>query len=422
MYLEFHGLKRRPFDMTPDPSFFFPSQKHTEALASLIYAVTEKRGFVVITGEIGSGKTTVCRTLLQKLEPSARVAVITNPTLTAKQLLEAICAQFRMPTEKRTKVALLTALNRFLVQENDAGNTVVLILDEAQNLSVRALEEMRLISNMETDTQKLVQIMLLGQPELRDKLNQRELEQLRQRISLRYHLRSLDKKETRQYIEHRLSVAGDGGRVKFTKGAVDSLYEFSGGTPRLINVACDQALLTAYLRETRRIDRTIIEEIAAEFKGPSEDAEGEPDSPPTQQRAFGFWKFFWGRRGRSRRRREAADVWPPPDRMKEDDDENCRARPNDEAELLRKLTELKLAGISPENGAFVATVNGVHLRAGTRLFGMSVVRVDEDRIVLSFGEKRYQLTIESQASDGKHNTTSRELGAETNTEARLLDT
>lgn len=403
MYLEFFGLKKRPFDMTPDPSFFFPSQKHKEALASLTYTLTAKRGFVVITGEIGSGKTTVCRTLLQNLDPAAKVALLTNTTLTPKQLLEAACESFRLPTEKQTKVSLLSSLNRFLIERNEAGNTVVLILDEAQNLSVKALEEIRLISNMETDTQKLVQIIFLGQPELRDKINRPELEQLRQRISLRYHLRSLDKKEVRPYIEHRLRIAGDDGQVKFTKGAVDALYKFSRGTPRLINVVCDQALLTGYLRDTRKIDQTIIAEIAAEFRDPASDdliREAEDE----QKALSGFRRFFRRRSARSAHQSTAKDKSFQPHVSQPHDLDNMEDPPLDEAEILSRLSELQLAEIVAENGFFVARVDGVRVRESDRLLGMAVERIHQDRIVFRCGERSYQLSIESLGGDeyGSH--------------------
>jgi len=421
VYLDFYGLTRRPFDMTPDPLFFFPSQKHREALASLTYTLTEKRGFVVITGEIGSGKTTVCRTLLQRLDPAAKVAMLTNTILTPKQLLEAVCVEFGLPTEKRTKVSLLSKLNRFLVEQNHAGNTVVLILDEAQNLSVKGLEEIRLISNMETDTQKLIQIIFLGQPELRDKLNRPELEQLRQRISLRYHLRSLDKKEVRLYIEHRLRIAGDEDQVKFTKGAVDSLYEFSKGIPRLINVVCDQALLTGYLRDTRKLDQTLLSEIAEEYRCPAGDEASDWQTDDTQERPFGFRRLFRRKRSRSRPQPEVADTAPSPERMKESDDESDVACAQDEVEILSKLSELRLAGISAENGAFVATVDGVHLKAGDRLFGIRVSRVEEDRIVFRSRDNRYQLAMESGGDGEEVNATSLELGEKTNPETGVME-
>lgn len=423
MYLDFYGLKRRPFDMTPDPLFFFPSQKHTEALASLTYTLTERRGFVVITGEIGSGKTTVCRTLLNKLDPAARVAMLTNTSLTPKQLLEAISDQFGLPMENRTKVALLTGLHRFLMEQNDAGNPVVLIMDEAQNLSVKALEEMRLISNMETDAEKLVQIVMLGQPELRDKLNRPELEQLRQRICLRYHLRSLNKKEIGPYIEHRLRIAGNDGQVKFTKRALDSLYSFSKGIPRLINVVCDQALLTGYLRETRKLDKAIIEEIAAEFRSPAEEEAGEDievmgEKPPP----FRFWRLFRRKRERGTPKREAAEVLPSPDSLSLTAEEEEGAGPQGEPDILSRLTELRLTGIFPENGTFVATIDGVHLKAEDRLFGMKVARVDEDKIVFLFGDKRYQLTIESRADAQGAGTASPGRDATTAEQSEVLDT
>lgn len=415
MYLDFYGLKRRPFDLTPDPSFFFPSQKHTEALASLVYAVTEKRGFVVITGEIGSGKTTVCRTLLQKLDPAAKVALITNTTLTAKQLLEAICLQFGLTTDRRNKVSLLDELNRFFLERNEAGNTVVLIIDEAQNLTVRALEEMRLISNMETETQKLVQIMLLGQPELRDKLNRPDLEQLRQRISLRYHLKSLDREETQKYIEHRLGVAGSSPAscgVKFTKGALESLYQFSRGTPRLINVVCDQALLLGYLRETRRVDEAIVKEIVAEFAMPViEDSScSRRGILPRNEAAGGDGRVFEKRSVLKRlfrrkadsamsRRDSVCDASVPEEPQERQAEAEDASSPPDEEQILGKLGTLRLAGIWAENGHFLATIDGVQLKPGDRIFGMKVADLTRDRIVFQCGERRYELAIESNGAD-----------------------
>ncbi len=394
MYLEFFGLKKRPFDMTPDPSFFFPSQKHKEALASLVYTLTAKRGFVVITGDIGSGKTTVCRTLLRSLDPAAKVALLTNTILTPKQLLEAVCDALFLPADNRTKVCILSRLHQFLIQQNEAGNPVVLIFDEAQNLSIKALEEIRLISNMETDTQKLVQIIFLGQPELRDKIGRPELEQLRQRISLRYHLRSLDRKEIRPYIEHRLRIAGDEeGRVKFTRSALDSVYKFSKGVPRLINVVCDQALLTAYLRDSRKIDQTIVAEIIAEFdNSPVETFSLETEQQPDA--SSGFRRLF--RRGRTRRARQpmTREQTFPSEAIERPGPEDEKDSPLDEPEIVGRLSELKLAQISPENGSFVATVDGVHLRADDRLFGMTVARIEAHGIVFISGEKSYQLAIE----------------------------
>ncbi len=401
MYLDFYGLTKRPFDMTPDPSFFFPSQKHTEALASLTYAVTEKRGFVVITGEIGSGKTTVCRTLLQKLDPAAKVAMLTNTTLTAKQLLEYICRQFGIATERQSKVSLLGRLNHFLLEQNEAGSTAVLIMDEAQDLSVKALEETRLISNIETDTQKLIQIMLLGQPELRDKLNRPDLEQLRQRISLRYHLRSLDKDETRGYIEHRLKIAGDDGRVKFTKGALDRLYRYSGGTPRLINVVCDQALLMGYLRETRKIDESIIREIVAEFSPQTEERRKDQQASSEERRPRGFLRFF-RRKGESESDRRHAMPSPPPPPLETEqtcEQTDAAASPQVEERVLRRLSELKLANIWADNGHFVAMIDGVQIQPGDRIFEMTVAQIDRDRILFASGDKHYEMSIQSSQRD-----------------------
>jgi len=227
MYLDFYGLKKMPFETTSDPDFFFPSSKHKEALSTLIYAISTRKGFVVITGEVGSGKTTVCRTLLRKVDPSAKIVFITNPSLDEKEFLYMIFDKFDLQSDGKGKAKLLLELNECLLRELSSNNKVVLIVDESQKLSLPVLEEIRLISNLETDRVKLIQVILIGQPELRDKLDRPELRQLKQRINLRYCLNALDREETEEYIYHRLAVAGAENCLTFGTGAIDSLYDYT---------------------------------------------------------------------------------------------------------------------------------------------------------------------------------------------------
>jgi general secretion pathway protein A len=239
MYQEYFGFKTMPFNTTPDSRFFFPSSKHAEALASLIYAITERKGFVVITGEVGSGKTTVCRTLLSKVSPNTRVLLITNTNITGGELIEVLCTRCGLRSEGMDKAARLEVVQRYLREQYESGQEVLLIIDEAQNLPADALEEIRMLSNFETETSKLLQIILLGQPELRRRLAQPELRQFRQRIVITYHLAPLDRREAIQYIFYRLKIAGGTEAVKFTRRAMDALFLYSKGIPRLINILCD---------------------------------------------------------------------------------------------------------------------------------------------------------------------------------------
>ena len=268
MYQHYYGLNKMPFNTTPDTRFFFHSEQHQEALSSLIYAISERKGFVLITGEIGSGKTTICRALLNRLDPNTKVAVVTNTRLTGKQLLQAVCEEFNLWIPGNVgKVTLFSELNSFLVDQYRMGQNVVLIIDEAQNLRPEVLEEVRMISNLETERDKLVQIILMGQPELRDIIDLDELKQLKQRIVLRFHLYPLTEKESRDYIFHRLKVAGASGTLKFTKGALREVYEYSGGIPRVINILCDNALLLGFVRETKRITDDVIREVITDLEG-----------------------------------------------------------------------------------------------------------------------------------------------------------
>lgn len=285
MYQEYFGFKTMPFNTTPDSRFFFPSSKHAEALASLIYAITEHKGFVVITGEVGSGKTTVCRTLLSKLSPETRVLLITNTNITSNELIEVLTARCGISSNGMDKAARLELLQNYLQSQHSSGQEVLLIIDEAQNLPADALEEIRMLSNFETETEKLLQIILLGQPELRRRLNMPELRQFRQRIVISYHLTPLDRRETIQYIFYRLKIAGGSEAVKFTRRAIDELYLYSKGIPRIVNILCDNALLTCFVRDTRIISQKIVREVAGDL-GLGADATTHPTDAAEVARAL----------------------------------------------------------------------------------------------------------------------------------------
>ncbi len=265
MYEQFYKLKEKPFNNNPDPRFFYPSPKHDEALNRLLYAIRERKGFVVITGEIGSGKTTVCRALLNKLDQTSEVCMITNTHLNAKELIIAILEDLDVPYKSGTKVKLLSQLNDYLIQKMQEDKNIILIIDEAQNLTPSVLEEIRMLSNLETDTEKLIQIILMGQPQLREKLRLKELEQLKQRIAVYYHLYPLTKEETFGYVNHRLGVASaNGASPIFRPEALEIVYKFSQGIPRLINYACDNALLSGFVYEKPQIDQDLMIEVASE--------------------------------------------------------------------------------------------------------------------------------------------------------------
>ncbi len=267
MYESFYGLKERPFNVTADPSFLFFSKKHREAFEHLIYGIRERRGFLEITGEIGTGKTTLCRALIGQLDSNTKTAFILNSNLPETQLLSAIIDDLGITAKPKTKVNLLNELNRFLIEQLKAGSNVVLIIDEAQNLRAAQLEQIRLLSNLETDKDKLIQIVLVGQPELRDKLDSPGLEQLRQRISVRYHILPLDRTEIGDYIFHRLSVAGSDGSIKFSPDAISEIYAYSGGVPRLINLVCDRTLLLGFTMETKDITMDMVKRSIEEIEG-----------------------------------------------------------------------------------------------------------------------------------------------------------
>ena len=265
MYQEYFGFDKMPFNTTPDSRFFFPSSKHAEALASLIYAVSERKGFVVITGEVGAGKTTVCRILLNRIDPGTKVVLITNTHINCDQLFEMVCAQLGLDADGRDKAGILQMLSAYLLDQLVERAAVLLIIDEAQNLSSDVLEEVRMLSNLETERDKLLQVVLLGQPELRRRLHLPELRQFRQRIVVTYHLSPLSLQETIQYIFYRLKVAGGMDKVKFTRRAVNEIYDSSKGIPRLINIICDSALLTCFVRGVKIVSQRIVEEVVHEL-------------------------------------------------------------------------------------------------------------------------------------------------------------
>lgn len=264
MYEKFYGFSEMPFRATPDSKFFFPSAKHTEALNSLIYAINERKGFVVITGEIGAGKTTVYRTLLNRLDINTKVATITNTHLTCKELIAQLLEELEVDYKEGTKQRLLSQLNDYLIRQLASDINVVLIIDEAQNLSGRALEEVRMLSNLETEKEKLIQLILVGQPQLKKKLENINLEQFKQRIAVYYHLHGLNKDETREYVLHRLRLASQNGCDMFTPDAIESIYRYSRGIPRLINLICDSALLSGYVADTKTITIDIIADVVKE--------------------------------------------------------------------------------------------------------------------------------------------------------------
>jgi general secretion pathway protein A len=258
MYLDFYGFREKPFNLTPDPRFVFLSKTHKEAFAHLLYGINNRVGFIALTGEVGSGKTTVLRALLSQLGTDHyRTALIFNPCLSPGALLKNINREFGLPANALDNSIFLDSLNAFLLHQNAEGRTVVVVIDEAQNLEASVLEQIRLVSNLETDREKLIQIVLSGQPELVQVLKRNEMRQLSQRINVRYHLQAMDFQDTVRYINHRVSVAGARGGVIYSGTALKRIYRYSRGLPRLVNVACDRALLAGYTRDTARIDSWI---------------------------------------------------------------------------------------------------------------------------------------------------------------------
>lgn len=284
MYKQFFGLREEPFNMTPDPQFMYFSKKHMELISSLHYGVQWRKGFIEVTGEVGAGKTTVCRMFLDNIRDKARTALILNPSLSEIQLLQTICEDFGLEAKTSNKKILFDRINAFLLDVLQDGMQAVLIIDEAQNLSPKALEQIRLISNLETDKHKLIQIILVGQPELRELLKKPQLLQLRQRISVRYHLTALNYTETEEYIMHRIAKAGaPANAITFSPQAIKAVFDYAKGVPRMVNVLCDKILLAAFVRETRQISNQLVVQAIKEVEG---------DIAPESFEALGSEKTF----------------------------------------------------------------------------------------------------------------------------------
>jgi general secretion pathway protein A len=260
MNLAFYGLVGKPFETTPDPKFLYLAPGHREALAQLLYGLQERKGFILLTGEVGTGKTTLLRALLQRLDAKAAVAFVFNTTLPFDQILEYVLEEFGIPRPGESQAQRLFALNTFLTERCRAGLDTVLLIDEAQNLAPQTLEQIRLLSNFETASEKLLQIVLVGQPELRAKLELPELRQLKQRIALRCHIPPLTSTETRDYIRTRLRIAGASDLGLFTDRALGRIAAYTRGVPRLVNIVCDHCLVIGYADQRRRIDREVVEE------------------------------------------------------------------------------------------------------------------------------------------------------------------
>ena len=298
MYLEFYGLMRQPFEMTPDPSFLYLGEAHREGLATLVYGVSSGKGFVMLTGEVGTGKTTLLHALLGQLDSQTRSAFIFNPRLNPLDFFRVLFEELEIEAQGRTKAEYLLSLNQFLIGQLEKNHKTLLIVDEAQNLSAEMLEEIRLLSNLETPRSKLIQIMLVGQPELKEMLARPELRQLRQRIALRHHLRPFDEAETRDYVEERLRRAGFNGRRIFKRNALREIYAVSQGTPRLINSVCDSALLLGFARQKPVLDGAVIREVANDLElevrggnGLARDGMEAPGDGSGSQRK-GIWGLF----------------------------------------------------------------------------------------------------------------------------------
>ncbi len=283
MYTQFYGLREKPFSLSPDPRYLFLADPHREALAHLLYGIEQGEGFICITGEVGTGKTTLCRTLLQRLDPSTEVAFIFNPQLTDVELVQAINAELGLEVEGLDRRQLIDQLNRFLLERKADGRRVLLIVDEAQVMERDALEQIRLLSNLETNTAKLIQIVLIGQPELDTMLESPDLRQLRQRISVRWRLEPLSVHDAREYVRHRLRIAAGGPRELFTDLALREIHRRSGGIPRLINLLCDRSLLAGYAAGAEAIGLGLVTETDREVRVGAK----------TRPRRTGGWRPTW---------------------------------------------------------------------------------------------------------------------------------
>ncbi len=266
MYEAYYGFEEKPFALSPDPKYLFLSATHREVLGHLLYGIEQGEGFMAISGEVGTGKTTLCRTLLDRLAGSCEIAFLFNPTLGPTDLIKAINAEFGLSTFGDSRPELLDVLNTFLLEQNAEGRRVLVIIDEAQNLPIDTLEQLRLLSNLESRTQKLLQIVLIGQPELDEILAAREMRQLRQRISVWWKLGPLEPAETRAYVRHRLRLATGANRPLFTDGALAQVHRTTGGVPQLVNVLCDRSLLAGFGEQTPQITARIVRQVAREIR------------------------------------------------------------------------------------------------------------------------------------------------------------
>jgi general secretion pathway protein A len=294
MYLQFFGLREAPFGPTPDPKFLFQSTRHREVLAELVYGVRERKGFIVLIGESGTGKTTLVRALLSTLDRDTHVAYIHNSLLGIEGLLEYMLQDWDVKSAAATHAQRLFELNEFLIGQHRQGRSPVLVIDEAQNLSVSTLEEVRLLSNFETTSQKLMQILLVGQPELREKLNRPELRPLKQRIGLRCHIGPLSPEETPLYIHHRLRIAGASDAGIFTDTAIERIAEYSESLPRVVNIVGDHCLLSAFADSKRRIDAGVVEEAIEYLEEVEQPAWKRDRSPRRVHRRGVVWAALGG--------------------------------------------------------------------------------------------------------------------------------
>ena len=281
VYQDFFGFSEKPFDLTPDPKYLYLSPKHKEVLAHLVYGLQENNGFLKIVGEVGTGKTMICRSFLRELRADFNIAYIFNPCINELELLQTINMELGIPGKSKSKKKLIDVLNGFLLEERSKGHRVVVIIDEAQDLQPNVLEQLRLLSNLETDTEKLIQIVLIGQPELDKVLAKDGLRQLRQRITIKWELLPLNLEETRGYIQHRLNIALGKGKVRFSREAVEVVFRYSRGIPRMINVVSDRTLLIAFTQSTKKITPKIVNLAVSDIGG----------LVPLESWADKFWKF-----------------------------------------------------------------------------------------------------------------------------------
>ena len=296
IYCEHFGLIRPPFELSPDPAFLFLGEAHREGLATLVYGVQSGKGFVMLTGEVGTGKTTLLHALLAQLESNIHSAFIFNPRLEPLDFFRVLFEELEIEPKGESKAEYLLQLNDFLIQRLRDNERTLLIIDEAQNLSAEMLEEVRLLSNLETSSSKLIQIMLVGQPELKEMLRRPDLRQLKQRIALSQHLRPFNESEMREYIENRLRKAGFTGRRIFKRDALKSIFHFSEGTPRLINSLCDGSLLLGFARQKTLVDARMVEEVASDLDivpmSPEKVSEGSEQGAQSRSRKKGIFSLF----------------------------------------------------------------------------------------------------------------------------------